>query len=372
MDELRKHDFIVSYTTMKKRVFKIKTTFINREQELRLLRNYLDAQPNSILFLYGPKSSGKTTLLYRLCDELEDDKNYEVKFLNLRKTFLDSYEDFLQAFFKTGNDAENSLKMSTKRQYSMFGLFKLDAVVERMLKKKIEDPFLIMEREFQKFIKKGRRPLIVIDEFHKLKGIYLPEKQKTLITELMNFFVAMTKESHLCHVIIASSDAFFIEEVYNDSKLKKTSAFQNLDYLTYPDAVEWLSHINRYNEVSAFSLNEKEIELIWDTVGGSPWEIQYILERLFEIPLTEILDKIKRERASMVADWVDYEDRTLREELLGHFIDKSCIMHSELMGRRQLLGKAVSDNILFFDPVEGVFGVQGKSLQWGIKRYFGS
>ena len=99
---------------------------------------------------------------------------------------------------------------------------------------------------------------------------------------------------------------------------------------------------------------------------------RFNLERVFEIPLTEILDKIKRERASMVADWVDYEDKPLREESLGHFIDKSCIMHSELMGRRQLLGKAVSDNILFFDPVEGVFGVQGKSLQWGIKRYFGS
>ncbi|MDL1967573.1 MAG: ATP-binding protein, partial [Deltaproteobacteria bacterium] len=155
---------------MDKRKFKIKTTFIDREQELRLLHNYLEAQPNSILFFYGPKSSGKTTLLYRLCDEVEDDKNYEVKFLNLRETFLDSYKDFLQAFFKTRNDRENSLKVSTKRQYSMFGLFKLDAVVERMLKGKNEDPFAVMKVEFQKIIKKGRKPLIIIDEFHKLSG----------------------------------------------------------------------------------------------------------------------------------------------------------------------------------------------------------
>jgi AAA+ ATPase superfamily predicted ATPase len=358
---------------MEKRKFKIKTTFIDREQELRLLRNYLEAQPNSILFLYGPKSSGKTTLLYYLCDELAEDKNYEVKFLNLRETFLDSYEDFLQAFFKTRNNMGNSLKVSTKRQYSLFGLFKLDALTERMLKGKNEDPFVVMKVEFQKLVKKGRKPLIIIDEFHKLRDIYLPEKQKTLIMELMNFFVAMTKESHLCHVIIASSDAFFIEEVYSDSKLRKTSAFQNLDYLSYSDVKEWLSHIDRYNEVADFSLNEKEIELVWDTVGGSPWEIQYILERLFETPLTEIVDKIKRERVAMVADWCFQNETNDRKKLMKSFLDHS-VQPIQAFDpfQRSILGEAVHDNILFYDPVEGAYGIQGRSLEWGVKEYFGS
>jgi AAA+ ATPase superfamily predicted ATPase len=35
------------------------------------------------------------------------------------------------------------------------------------------------------------------------------------------FFVAMTKESHLCHVLLSGSDGYFIEKLYNDSKLKK-------------------------------------------------------------------------------------------------------------------------------------------------------
>ncbi len=358
---------------MEKREFKIKTTFINRELELRLVRNYLEAQPNSILFLYGPKSSGKTTLLYRLCDELADNKSYEVKFLNLRKTFLDSYEDFLQAFFKARNDTENNLKVSTKRQYSLFGLFKLDAITERMLKRKKEDPFLVMEREFQQLVKKGHKPVVIIDEFHKLRGIYLPERQKTLIVELMNFFVAMTKESHLCHVIIASSDAFFIEEVYNDSKLRKTSAFQNLDYLSYSDVKEWLSHINKYNEVAGFSLGKEEIESIWDTVGGSPWEIQYILERLFETPLTEIVGKVKRERVAMVADWCFQDETNERKRLMMSFLDYSVQPIQEFNpSQRSILGEAVHDNILFYDPVEGAYGMQGRSLEWGIKGYFGS
>ncbi|MCK5231443.1 MAG: hypothetical protein KAR13_14315, partial [Desulfobulbaceae bacterium] len=41
--------------------FKLMTTFINREKEMADLRSYLASEPNSILFLHGPKSSGKTT-----------------------------------------------------------------------------------------------------------------------------------------------------------------------------------------------------------------------------------------------------------------------------------------------------------------------
>ncbi len=187
--------------------YRLQTSFINREEELAALRTFLETEPNSILFLYGPKSSGKTTLMYRLFDQMERERVYEINFLNLRKIFLASYDDFIDAFFKS-TESDNGIKTSTRRQYSLFGLFKLDAFTERMLRKKQEDPFLVMEREFQRLQKKNIQPVVIIDEFHKLDGLYMPDKQKRLIVELMNFFVAMTKESHLCHVIIASSDAF--------------------------------------------------------------------------------------------------------------------------------------------------------------------
>ena len=147
--------------------FKIDVTFINRENEMAELRNYLEGRPNSILFLYGPKSSGKTTLMYQLFEQMEAEKRYEINFLNLRKIFLTSYDDFIDVFFKSSN-AERGLKTGTRRQYSLFGLFKLDAFTEKMLKKRQEDPFLIMEREFERLVKKGIRPVVIIDEFHKL------------------------------------------------------------------------------------------------------------------------------------------------------------------------------------------------------------
>lgn len=348
--------------------FKIDITFINREKEMAELRNYLESRPNSILFLYGPKSSGKTTLMYRLFEQMEAEKRYEINFLNLRKILLTSYDDFIDAFFKSSS-TENSLKTGTRRQYSLFGLFRLDAFTEKMLKKRQEDPFLIMEREFQRLIEKNIQPVVIIDEFHKLDGLYLPDKQKRLMVELMNFFVAMTKESHLCHVIIASSDAFFIEQVYVDSKLRKTSEFMKLDYLEKKDVFAWLRDIKKYNQVQDYTLDEKQIEIIWETVGGSAWEIYYILRKLLQYSLDAIAVKIKREKVAMIADWT-FDDEA-RNCLLSHFRKQPIRKITELAGTgKDILGQAVKDNILYYDPVDGIYGIQGKSLEWGIKGYF--
>ena len=348
--------------------FKIDVTFINRGKEMAELRNYLEGRPNAILFLYGPKSSGKTTLMYRLFKQMEAEKRYKINFLNLREIFLTSYDDFIDAFFKSSN-AEKGLKTGTRRQYSLFGLFKLDAFTEKMLKKRQEDPFLVMKREFQRLVKKGIRPVVIIDEFHKLDGLYLPDKQKRLMVELMNFFVAMTKESHLCHVIIASSDAFFIEQVYVDSKLRKTSKFMKLDYLEKEDVFVWLRDVKKHNQVQEYTLDEKQIKTIWNTVGGSAWEIHSILEDLFQCSLDAVISKIKREKVAMIADWA-FDDEA-RNSLLRHFRKQPIRKLAELAGTgKNIMGQAVKDNILYYDPVDGIYGIQGKSLEWGIRGYF--
>jgi len=350
------------------REYKLDIAFINREREMAALRDYLESRPGSILFLHGPKSSGKTTLMYRLFAQLEQEKGYNINFLNLREVFLTSYDDFIDTFFKS-TGRENGIKAGTRRQYSLFGLFKLDAFTEKMLKNKQEDPFPVMKREFLRLQKKNIRPVIIIDEFHKLDGLYMPDKQKRLMVELMNFFVAMTKESHLCHVIIASSDAFFIEQVFVDSKLRKTSKFMKLDYLEKDDVFYWLSDIKKHNKVKEYTLDRQQIELIWKTVGGSAWEIYSILQDLFQQPLEDIVAQIKRERRAMMTDFIRRNRES--EELLKIFADKNIVPSSQLFDfPDKLLGLLVRDNILYYDPVEGIYGIQGKSLEWGIKRYF--
>ena len=54
--------------------YKQDVAFINRERELAYLASFIDKRPNEILFLHGPKSSGKTTLLEKTIIALEGKK----------------------------------------------------------------------------------------------------------------------------------------------------------------------------------------------------------------------------------------------------------------------------------------------------------
>jgi Predicted ATPase (AAA+ superfamily) len=42
--------------------------FINRSKELQYLYEWVSEDPDRILFVYGPKSSGKTTLMNIMCN----------------------------------------------------------------------------------------------------------------------------------------------------------------------------------------------------------------------------------------------------------------------------------------------------------------
>jgi len=82
--------------------------FINREKEMRFLNLYISERPEKILFLHGPKSSGKTTLLYRFLDDLKRRDKNNVKFLNLREVYLGNYTDFLKTFFEIDYSSSKS------------------------------------------------------------------------------------------------------------------------------------------------------------------------------------------------------------------------------------------------------------------------
>ena len=62
-----------------------------------------------------------------------------------------------------------------------------------------------------------------------------------LIDELFNLFIGLTKGySHVAHVILLTSDSYYIEEVYNNAKLNKTAEFYLLDHLSRKDVEAWL------------------------------------------------------------------------------------------------------------------------------------
>ncbi|HLP45937.1 MAG TPA: ATP-binding protein [Candidatus Kapabacteria bacterium] len=354
-------------------LFRQDVAFIDRNKELADLMSFIDKRSSEILFLHGPKSSGKTTLLYKFLDQVKKEQKLDIKFLNLREKLIANYKDFIHIFF--GIDYSKSKdEVKEKREYSLFNFFKLSVEVLKGMESGELDPFEIMKREFLKISGNGVKPIIIIDELQALDKIYLNNDiERQLITALFNFFVAMTKESHLAHIIIASSDGYFLNTVYNDSRLKKCSEFYKVDYLKKEDVLEWLLNLEEYSKIKDYSLTKADAEKIWDTVGGSMWEIQNILSQLFEHPIDEVLSAYKQKIMGMITYYIVQTEREKREKILRRFVENDCLwVRDTNVEDVELLKDMVTNNILYFDPTLAVYYPQGKSYYWGIKLYFES
>jgi AAA+ ATPase superfamily predicted ATPase len=347
--------------------------FINREQELKYLRDYIDIRPESILFLHGPKSSGKTTLLYKFLEQIQKEQKLDVKFVNLRETFTYVYEDFLKTFFQVERKGEKKAMVQSDIDV---GFFKISSSIEKKILEKRADPFKVMKAEFLSLNKKGIKPVLIIDELQALEKIYIDnDKDRQLITALFNFFVAMAKERHIAHIMIASSDGYFLHTVYTDSRLKQTSEFYQVDYLPKQDVMEWLLNLEKYSKITDYSLTKEDAEKIWDTVGGSMWEIQQLLSQLFDNPLDRILTLHKKKMKGVISFYIGADDK--KEKILRLFLKKDRADIRDFVKEgldkdeiENLLRDAVRNNILYFDPVDAIYYPQARSYQWGIQLYF--
>ena len=355
--------------------FRKDVAFINRQKEIQFLEDWINERPESILFIHGPKSSGKTTLLYKFLENIKKHQALNVKFLNLRETFTNVYEDFLKTFFHVEKEGEKKENLGTDINV---GFFKITAAIEKKILEKRADPFKVMKAEFLKLSKKGIKPILIIDELQALDKIYIDhDKERLLIIALFNFFVAMTKESHLAHVIVASSDGYFINKIFTDSKLKKTSDFFKVDYLEKNDVMEWLLNLEKYSKIKDYTLTKEEAEKIWDALGGSMWEIQRILSARFETTVDKALNLHLKKISGIIAYYTGLNSD--KKKILHKFISKTALrlesftdLEIENKTLETLLDDMVRNNILYFDPTEATYLPQGKSYQQGIKLYFDS
>jgi len=237
--------------------------FINREKQIKYLNDHFESEPNSLLFVYGPKSSGKSTLLEKVAREL-DDRKYAVNFLDLRQVIIYNFKTFLNVFFPKNirNKAKDILNGFTINA----GFFSVKMDEESILE---ENAFKIIVDKLASAKQRGIQPIIIIDEIQLLKQIYI-NGERYLIDELFNLFIALTKVTHLCHIVLATSDSYFIEQIYNSAKLSKTSRFFLLDHFEKQDIYNWLKKEG---------FQDQEIETVWDYIGGCPWEIREIIEQ---------------------------------------------------------------------------------------------
>jgi len=365
------------------------STFINRDKEISYLKKWIEEEPNNILFIHGPKSSGKTTLLLKFINKELSKKKYDLKFFNLRDILINNYKDFLRVFFEIDYSKSKS-DVKKKKEYNL-KVFKQTIEVINGIEINEINPFVVMKKDIQTLVKKKKCPVIIIDEIQSLQNIYF-NAQKELINELFNFFVALTKESHLCHVIIASSDGYFIEKIYKDSKLKKTSKFLLIDYLNKEDVFYWLSNLDKESKISDYSLNKQQIEKIFNTLGGSCWEIYDFLSdlrrivnssKIEEIEFDElILEKITRSCA-VFDDYIGVIEKRkkffiklhrilqknknfFRERDFESMVKKGLLSPEEL---KDILCELVRENIISYNPTLAKYSLQGKIMEHGLNKY---
>ncbi|HPO61749.1 MAG TPA: ATP-binding protein [Candidatus Kapabacteria bacterium] len=363
--------------------FTQRPAFINRQYELAFLRAFIQDTPNRLLFMYGPKSSGKTTLLIKFVEEIEKSKIYNTMFFNLRELLICSYKDFIQVFFEPENtDKENRKKI----EYDL-KVFKISFETIKQLENNQVDPFKVMKMNLEHFKSQGIIPIIIIDELQALSEIYF-NGQRELLKELFNFFVAMTKESHLCHVIISSSDGYFIERIYSDSKLHKTSEFLEIDYISREDVFNWLNNLEKESGITVFTLTQEQIELIWHYFGGSVWEISNLLSNLIQtaknnqVSNEDIISFSKAKILAFAIRFLDYRCLHYDKELFFAFNDvlkkKDSVLTSDIMSINpnfekglliDELGNLVQKNLFSYNPVTGEYKPQGHSIQLGLELY---
>jgi len=312
--------------------------FINREKEIEFLKKHFDENPERILWLYGPKSTGKTTLIEYILEK-ELDNSYYRKFISFRRKIFGNYDMFLESMLEPIDEDEGEISSELN-----FGVFKLSAKKYKKIKAKKRDFF---EEIKEHFANSGKKNILVVDEVQELEDIYI-DKEKELFNEFLNFCISLTKEQHIAHVVILTSNTIFLNKIYNNAKMKVTSEFKLIDHLDYAEIKEWL-------ETKNFKVDE--INLIYDYLGGSVAHIKKLLDTLqFYGSLQEYLDR--EELMSISEINVFIEQNELNDEEIEKFyfvmkilVEEGYFDNNKYKGYLKIISKFAEIEILFYEPV---------------------
>ena len=337
--------------------------FHDRERETDEIMKILDAEPSLITFIYGPINSGKTTLVSHLIKELPED--YAPFYVNLRGRFITEYEDFLNVLFEIdeGGGVDNVAeyaKSILKDLGAVSGIPIPMNLFERIFEKKdkSKDMFRYIEQFFVEISKK-RTPILIIDELQVIGDLKVDD---LLIYKLFNFFVRLTKELHLAHVFVMTSDSLFLEQVYTEAMLQGRSRYLLVDDFDEDRTMEFLEN---------YGFNKEERELAWHYCGGKPiCLVELINAEEKEEKVGELIGIRTGQIEGLIEDAREFgykihygEERiVLNDEhilrSLEKFRENDHIKASEL-SKSVKLG-LIKANILFLDPVKQIIKSQSR------------
>jgi AAA+ ATPase superfamily predicted ATPase len=330
--------------------------FHNRDREIREIMNILSTRPDLITFIYGPINSGKTELVNHLIKRLP--KDYRVFYINLRGVYVSKAEDFLKVLFDVrGRSVKDCIKFAIDLLPSEVvtpkGRIPIPKQVLKQIfkEKELENVFTYLENFFTEVAKK-KNPILILDELQKIGDVKI---DSYLIYELFNFFVRLTKELHLCHVFVVTSDSLFIEKVYTTAMLHGRCRYLLVDDFDYNTTAEFLKK---------YEFSKEEIKLVWDYFGGKP---VYLVEavkvkvgggNLKDFAETNLFIRIRQMKDVLYE--LEEKNRELFNKVLKLFKifkDRDLFVYEKLGNEIRF---CIDNNILFADPVKSVIKPQSK------------
>ncbi|EHP86150.1 ATP-binding protein [Methanotorris formicicus] len=333
--------------------------FYNREKELNYLKTYVQLEPNSILFVYGPKSSGKTTVMLKVIEELSKRDDLVFFYYDLREYATPTKEEFLKIFFEKSDKKYLLNKLEINLGIYKFGIeenFDFNNL-------SLNDVFTKINESINAVVKDGKKPILIIDELQKLKNIYFnggirqnpsdfvtrTYSSKSLLNELFNLFVHLTKVRHLCHVICLTSDTLFIEEIYRNSTLKNASKY----YL-----IDWLRKGSIKNILKEEGFNEDEINYCLKYLS-LPYEIVDLIEnKKLGLSVEETIRQWINVEADGLKYLIDTSDLDEGEiyKVLSKFKDRIKIDYKKEIKKLEMkyLKFLIENEILFYDVINGI------------------
>ena len=225
--------------------------------------------------------------------------------------------------------------------------------------KKPKNAFAYIIKLFEVVKSTGKQPVLILDELQKIGDVNV---DGLLIYELFNFFIDLTKEKHLAHVFVVSSDSLFIERVYSEAMLHGRCRYLLVDDFDYGTTMAFL-------DKQGFSNDEKE--RAWAYCGGKPVclvELIHAEEReekvkeLLGIRTGQIEGLIEDAREFGYKVYYGEEEIMLNEEHirtgLEVFKNRDSIKANELTKSVKL--GLIKANIIFFDPVKHIIRPQSR------------
>ncbi|KAF5410145.1 MAG: putative ATP-binding protein [Candidatus Methanogasteraceae archaeon] len=333
--------------------------FHDREKERKEIRAILDSRPTLITFIYGPINSGKTELINHVMSELPDD--YVVFYINLRTKFLASYDEFIESLFEMEMETAGAIK---KRKETLAELVSsVTKVAGIPINKeflnyvfkdnKPKNAFSYIIKLFEEVRATGKQPVLILDELQKIGDVKV---NGSLIYELFNFFIDLTKEKHLAHVFVATSDSLFMESVYSEAMLEGRCRYLLVDDFDYGATSAFLKK---------YGFTADEAAVAWEYCGGKPiCLVELVNLKLDGKDVGHESKKLLKIRTSQMLSIFDeialgkikYSEKDIIEEF-RNFEQEDMLQYDRITEEKIFL---VGRNVFFIDPTQRTIKPQSR------------